>query len=522
MNSLFDILLPKPLPDAWLLGLLFAAFTLHLLFVLFTLGTAILAVYFFIHFRWSGKPVELELDRRILRSFMAHKSLAVVLGVGPLLLIQVGFPVTFFTAVNFFAPYWMLIILLLVIAFLLFDVLGHGIKRHPYAHLAVSLVALTSLLAVPGIFAAVLTVAENSDHWVTIARSGYRFSAPLAGYWLFRYLHVLGAAVVFGSAFHYFFSARVPVEQEALRKWLVAGILLQFVLGLLLFISLPQPPGSFTLGAMFAGIIAAVALLWAIYNSSGRGADLTVYTTFPLLAITLVAMLLTRQLIQDRQILPLERRAVANAAQYGKELHPYTPASLDRYRASLPLSFDHGGTIYSTSCAFCHGEDGRGDGPEAQNLEVPPQDLSAIRTTRAYLYRILQEGIPGTGMGYFTIYDRFQLDRLMDYLGEKFQVVGLPGEIPVAVPAPTLKKAQDTYDKTCAACHGLDGRGAELSRSFKPPPPDLAAYSLTPRRCFKVITDGYPETMMPSFAEYPPQVRWGLVQAVYAKRKIAQ
>src|SRR5665648_150451 len=100
MNSLFDILLPKPLPDAWLQGLLFAAFTMHLLFVLFTLGTAILAVYFFIHFRWSGKPVELELDRRILRSFMAHKSLAVVLGIGPLLLIQVGFPVTFFTAVN--------------------------------------------------------------------------------------------------------------------------------------------------------------------------------------------------------------------------------------------------------------------------------------------------------------------------------------------------------------------------------------------------------------------------------------
>ena len=80
MNRLFDVLLAKPLPDAWLQGLLFTSFSLHMLFVLITLGTAILAVFFFIGSHWGGRPQELELDRRILRTFLAHKSLAVEIG----------------------------------------------------------------------------------------------------------------------------------------------------------------------------------------------------------------------------------------------------------------------------------------------------------------------------------------------------------------------------------------------------------------------------------------------------------
>ena len=173
MNRLFDLLLAKPLPEAWLQGLLFFAFTLHLLFVLITLGTAILAVFFFVDFHWRGRSMELLLDRRILRTFMAHKSLAVVLGVAPLLLMQIAFATSFFTAANLLAPYWMFIIALLIIAFLSFDILGHGIETHRRYHLAIALVALPCLLLVPGIFVAVLTTAENSGQWLAMANHGF-------------------------------------------------------------------------------------------------------------------------------------------------------------------------------------------------------------------------------------------------------------------------------------------------------------------------------------------------------------
>ena len=103
MNNLFDLLLQKPLPDPWLQGLLFVSFALHLLFVLFTLGTAILAFFYLLSGHWGTKLQSLRLAGRIAKAFMSHKSLAVVLGVAPLLLIQVAFTLPFFTGVTLFA-----------------------------------------------------------------------------------------------------------------------------------------------------------------------------------------------------------------------------------------------------------------------------------------------------------------------------------------------------------------------------------------------------------------------------------
>jgi hypothetical protein len=150
MNRLFDLLLAKPLPEAWLQVLLFFAFTLHLLFVLITLGTAILAVFFFVDFHWRDRFMELLRDRLILRTFVAHKSLAVVLGVALLMLIQVAFATSFFTATNLLAPCWMFFIGLSIIFFLSFDILGHAIEPHRRYHLAIAMVALPALLLVPG------------------------------------------------------------------------------------------------------------------------------------------------------------------------------------------------------------------------------------------------------------------------------------------------------------------------------------------------------------------------------------
>ena len=518
MNKLFDIPLPKPLPDAWLHGLLFTTFALHLLFVLFTLGTAILAVYYFVDFQWGGRPKELELDRRILRTFLAHKSLAVVLGVAPLLLFQVAYTVPLLTAINFLAPYWLLIILFLIGAFLSFDILGHGIQVHRYVHLLVSIIALTFLLLVPGILVGVLTITENSGQWLSIVRNGYRLTGPIAGHWLFRYLHVLGAALVFGAAYHYFFTARHESGRNSLLNWLVAGVLLQFILGPVLLSSLLEKPDTITLVILFAGVGGAALLLGAVFFAIRRSELLNFKTVLPLLLIVLVAMLLTRQLIQNKKIIPLENRVTANALTYDQELQPYAQAALTRYQASLALSYDRAETLYLRSCAFCHGKNAAGNGIEAKNLEVPPENLAAMRTTLEYLYKIILGGVRGTGMGYFSIYDRYQLDNLITYLHEKYQVLGPPGELPAAIPPQALARSEDMYRQTCAVCHGLDGQGAALSQGFQPPPPNLALYSLTPARTFAVITQGYPGTMMPAFGDAPEEVRWGLVKIVTLKR----
>jgi cytochrome c len=279
-----------------------------------------------------------------------------------------------------------------------------------------------------------------------------------------------------------------------------------------------EKPDTITLVILFAGVGGAALLLGAVFFAIRRSELLNFKTVLPLLLIVLVAMLLTRQLIQNKKIIPLENRVTANALTYDQELQPYAQAALTRYQASLALSYDRAETLYLRSCAFCHGKNAAGNGIEAKNLEVPPENLAAMRTTREYLYKIILGGVRGTGMGYFSIYDRYQLDNLITYLHEKYQVLGPPGELPAAIPPQALARSEDMYRQTCAVCHGLDGQGAALSQGFQPPPPNLALYSLTPVRTFAVITQGYPGTMMPAFGDAPEEVRWGLVKIVNLKR----
>lgn len=214
MNELFDLLIGKPLPDPLLHYLLFIAFVLHMLFVLFTLGTAMLAFYLFLD-TWRGGNLHVSRwDKEVLKTFTVHKSLAVVLGVAPLLLIQLSLTIPFFTGVTLFAPYWMLVILLLIISFLSFDSLAHKRDIRPYVYLFLGIVALVALLIVPAIFVLVLVTAENPDQWAHIVKNGYHLDGGLTVHWLFRYLHILGAALVAGGVFHFFFTAKGDPEKK--------------------------------------------------------------------------------------------------------------------------------------------------------------------------------------------------------------------------------------------------------------------------------------------------------------------
>ncbi len=518
MNRLTDLLLEKPIPETLLRGLLFTSFTLHMLFVLLTLGTAILAIYYFIDSHYGGRPKELRLDKRILKTFMAHKSLAVVLGIGPLLLIQVGFTIPFFTAVNLFAPYWMFLVVFLVIAFLSFDALGHKIYVHRYIHLVVGVLALALLLVVPGVFAAILIAYEHPDRWQAILNEGNQLTGALAIHWLFRYLHVLGAAVVFGSGFHYFFIAADNTERKSLQKWFVAGILLQFVLGIMLYGLLPERPGYIPAVFLLVGVTAAAFLVWVVFSAVGKDLPLNSKMTIPVLMLVLVSMLLTRQFLQDRTLLPLQKELEANAGAYEKKLKPFERQTLDAYGASLKVVYDNGITIYPGSCSFCHGVKGDGEGVEAKGLTVPPEDISAVRTTRRNLHAILTKGVSGSAMPYFTFFDRHKLDSLIDYLDTRHHVLSLPEPLPMKISDAAVQQAGTIYDETCSLCHGRDGKGSALSKGFQPPPPDFRVYSLSPKRAFAVITKGYPGTAMSPYGSLTTDVRWGLAQVVNQKR----
>lgn len=519
MNNLFDILLDKPLPEPWLQGLLFVAFTLHLLFVLFTLGTAMLSFSYLLKGHWGGDPRALRLAGKIASTFMSHKSLAAVLGVAPLLLIQVTFTVPFFTGVNLFAPYWIAIIVLLIVAFLTFDLMAHHINAHRIVLLILGTIGLSTLLTVPAIFVLIVAVSEHPANWIPVIEQGYRLSGTPAIHWLFRYLHVLGAAVVFGAAFHYFFAADGREDRRSLLRLIVIGSLLQIVFGVMLYGSLPYKPDMIVNFTLLAGVAACVFLLWYLFAIGNREEKtLPLGFAVPVLLFVLVSMLLVRQLIQTQAYQQMDLALEKNTRTHDKQIGAFTQKSLEQYQAKLNVVNDNGATIYTRSCAFCHGEHGDGAGPEAKNLSIAPENIAAVRTTPAYLHKILTEGIPGSAMPYFTFFDRNKLDSLAQYLNSNYHILEKPEPVPVSVSPAAFEQARQVFEKTCSTCHGLDGKGSKQALDYRPPPPDFTAYSLTPQRMLEVISNGYPGTMMAGYGNLPEEVRWGLVQIILDKR----
>jgi mono/diheme cytochrome c family protein len=64
-----------------------------------------------------------------------------------------------------------------------------------------------------------------------------------------------------------------------------------------------------------------------------------------------------------------------------------------------------GQQMYTTYCAACHGADGKGDGPAAQAMKVPPVDLTTLSKKNggvfpsAHVSSVLQFGVPNPAHG---------------------------------------------------------------------------------------------------------------------------
>lgn len=516
MNNLYDLLLAKPFGDRALELLLFGSFALHLLFVLLMLGTAMIAVFFFAHSWLSGFRYELRWDKRVLRIHLALKSLAVVLGVAPLLVIQVLWSVPFLTAASLLAPYWLGLLGLMIFAFLSLDILGHKIDVHPVRHLIFGVLGLTALVTVPAVFTAVLSLMENPDKWSLVAGRGFAAEPGLLFHWLMRYLHILGAAALFGGAFHYFFSTKGNEERHYhLSRWMVVASLFQVLVGVLLLASLLERLTPAVTTAVTVGVFAAMLLLGMVFYRDPEANKARMTSALVLLPVILVSMLMARQFLQHQAVALLQAQLETQALGVRQRLAPLQAAALQGYQTHLATVYDNGETIYAGSCAFCHGQDGGGEGPEVASLIVPPEKLKAVRAQRPYLYQLVLKGVPGSGMPYFSVFDRGKLASLLDYMDRQFGMSALP-QAPAQ--AGDLAAAQKVFAGTCATCHGEGGQVSAFGHDLRPAPPDLTRYGLTPERAFAVITQGYDGTVMQPFNQLPEATRWGLVRLVASLR----
>ena len=120
--------------------------------------------------------------------------------------------------------------------------------------------------------------------------------------------------------------------------------------------------------------------------------------------------------------------------------------------------------IFASTCGSCHGLDGRGS-ERAPNIADAPR---VQRLTDVEIARIVQEGVPGTGMPAFHSLGSSQVQAVVTYLralqGAR-KTVKLPGD-------PVRGKEVFFGKAGCSGCHMVAGQGGFIAS-------DLSAYGST-------------------------------------------
>ena len=123
--------------------------------------------------------------------------------------------------------------------------------------------------------------------------------------------------------------------------------------------------------------------------------------------------------------------------------------------ATLPAAKLHaqqpGAALFGSSCAGCHGADGRG-GEHAPNIATAPE---VQRLADRDLAGIIRNGIAGAGMPAFPSFTQEQTESVVKYLRilqGRGDIVTLPGD-PKRGEALFFAKAQ------CSTCHMVNGKG---------------------------------------------------------------
>ncbi len=273
-----DIPLPLPASEPFLELLLLVAFIAHILFVNLMVGGSVLVLMFEI--RGRKQPDLDRLARELARVTTVNKSLAVVLGVAPLLVINVLYTVHFYTANALTGTAWILLIPAIATTFLLLYAHKYSwdrLRDQKVVHIGMIALPTLLLLLIPLVFLANINLMMFPEHWTSVR--GFLSALALPNV-LPRYFHFLSASLIVTSLFsvHYFGRARYPFEQtfetltrSDLRKAFfgIAFVvsLAQFVVGPLVLFTLPNNGLNLTvLASILAGAALAIPAVWLVWR----------------------------------------------------------------------------------------------------------------------------------------------------------------------------------------------------------------------------------------------------------------
>ena len=375
-----DIPLPLPVDPFLLEVAVVVLFLAHILFVNLMVGGSTLAlVYEIVGLRRKEYDA---LARVWAETVTVNKSLAVVLGVAPLLVVNVLYTIYFYTANALTGLAWILIVPLVTIAFLLgylhkytWDVLSES----KGLHIALGAVTVAIFWFVPLVFLANINLMLFPERWLDVR--GFLSAVAMQNV-LLRYLHFLLASLavtgLFGAAWFgrrdFDFQGRLPGfdRPTVLRRCYelaFGATLLQFLAGTLVYFTLPSQGASLFMTAVILLGVACAALalmlLWREVVAPAARIGRLLIPTVLVLSVTVSCMAMGRHLYRETAIAGhrgLMQRATEEMGYAVRD------AAWRKDQGLAVVEIPRGERAFQV-CAGCHALDRDRSGPSIREIQ---------------------------------------------------------------------------------------------------------------------------------------------------------
>ena len=273
-----DIPLPLPLPEWLLVFILILSFLLHILFINLMVGGGILTFWY--EARGTKNKDYDKLAREIANTITVNKSMAVVLGVAPLLSINVLYTLYFYSSNALTGNLWISIVPWVTVAFLLVYLHKYTWDRladNKTLHLSILGLGVFSFLLIPFIFLTNINLMLFPEKWGIIR--GFTDALVLPNVFP-RYFHFLTACLAITGLFLAFWFGRKKYSMEGkfeklskkeIKKQMLNLALIatgvQFIFGPLLFLTLPTKGVTWGLfWVILGGVTVAIIVLVQLWK----------------------------------------------------------------------------------------------------------------------------------------------------------------------------------------------------------------------------------------------------------------
>lgn len=483
-----DIALPLPVDAEVLRSLLIPLFLLHILFVNLMVGGTVLATVFEGMGLFGGDRKWDRLSEKIAETVTVNKSMAVVLGVGPLLIVNLLYTLTFYSSNALTGHAWILIVPLVTLAFLLTYLHKYTWQRcdagvWKLLHWLVGLSATLLFLAIPFIFLGNVNLMNYPDKWYDV--QGFFSSLTIGnGNVFFRYLHFMVASIAVTALFLcMWLTYSVRVREQLPEGFTSPGVrrmfysiafyvtMAQFAIGPTLLLVLPRIGISpFMLGAILTGASFGVVLLvlmrLEISASDERVGRLWVPIYFVFLFVAF-SMGTGRQQYRDNSLQDFNEAVAQRTAAFRHEVDMFN------VQFAKGLSGPQSGEqMFKMVCASCHQVDVAKSAPTLKEIyelhKEKPEEIVAWAMAPGYKRKQYNKMPSMSHLG------QDKLALIADYMlelgsGEKELVIDDSNWIRTLDPAQVAERATASsgdaqagaalfVSQTCVSCHrGVDG-----------------------------------------------------------------